>query len=114
MRSADGRFQRQGPNVPLFIVCQNPRCCAVKQIPKLSLQRRQQFCSRRCAGTISPVARQSPAVRRALAKKANDTRRSQWIVKLAGLTPGEIYRLAYSVGWKAGVRRERRRKGAAV
>lgn len=111
IRNANGRWQRDS-DLPRLIVCQNPACGIVKDVKKPYLQREQKYCSFQCRP--SNLARLSKATRRANARKANDVRRSRWLLQLKGLTPGEIYKRGYSVGWKAGVRRERRRTGAAA
>lgn len=41
-------------------------------------------------------------------------RRQAAMATLAGLTPVQIYRMAFSAGWHVGVRRERRRMGLAA
>lgn len=95
------------------IVCANPKCRAVKVVTRYD-QRRRRFCSRACAGTCSAITQLTKEQRLAAAHASRVVRQSAAVQRLAGLTPLEAYRLAYSVGWKAGVRAERRRKGVAA
>jgi hypothetical protein len=94
----------------LFIVCANPRCEAVKRVPSRFQQQRQRFCSRRCAGQIcGAVVHLTLEQRRAAALKSKRARQRRALRRLAKLSKVEIYRTAYSVGWKAGARSARRR-----
>jgi hypothetical protein len=94
----------------LFIVCANPACEALKRVPSRSQQQRQRFCSRRCAGQIcGAVAHLTREQRRAAALKSKRARQRRALRRLAKLSKVEVYRAAYSVGWKAGARSARRR-----
>lgn len=92
------------------IVCANPTCRAVKVVTRFD-QRRRRFCSRACAGTCSAITRLTKAQRLAAANASKRVRQAAAMRRVAGLSPLEAYKLAYAVGWKAGVRAERRRNG---
>lgn len=92
------------------IVCANPKCRAVKVVTRYD-QGRRRFCSRSCGAKSSPITTLTPAQRLAAAEASKVVRQAAAMRRVAGLSPLEAYRLAYSVGWKAGVRAERRRNG---
>lgn len=94
----------------LFIVCSRPACRALKAVPSRWKQRRQKYCSRRCVGLVCVnVSTLTPAQRRASGVKSARVRRAQAMRRLKRLSKIEIYRLAFSTGWKAGARSARRR-----
>jgi hypothetical protein len=93
-----------------FIVCARKECGAVKAVPTQFQQRRQKYCSRRCVGIVcGPVTRLTPSQRLAAAKKSKRVRNALAAARLRKLSKLEVYRLAFSVGWKAGARSARRR-----
>lgn len=98
--------------LPLFIVCANPACGALKQVKNQSEQRRRRFCSPRCNGAASGgVQHMTREARLAAAMKSKDVRRRAALVRWQGMSPLQIAREAYCMGWKAGARAVRRRLG---
>lgn len=96
--------------VPLFIVCANPSCGQVKQVRNRYEQRTVKTCSRRCQGILfGHIQKLTSEQRQVAAARSTVVRRARAMRALAGLSPLEIYRRAFSNGWKAGVRSARRR-----
>lgn len=97
-----------------YFTCQNPKCRRQKRVKYPSEQKHRRFCSRRCVGAVcGPVATFTLEHRLRLAEKSKRTRRAKAMAKLKDLSPVAIYRMAFSTGWKAGVRSARRRMGLA-
>lgn len=92
-------------SLPLFIVCQNKACQKLVSVRGRWEQRRKKFCSRHCAGTVSPVTRLPRSVLVAAALKANEGRRQKAVAKFATLSKSEVARHAYRLGWKKGLRK---------
>jgi len=97
----------------LFIVCANRRCGAVKRVKSRYEQRRRRFCSRRCVGAAcGGVQRLTLEQRRAQAMRSKATKQKRAMQRLEQMSKIQIWRTAYSIGWKAGARSARRRAAA--
>lgn len=86
-----------------FVTCEY--CGLEKAVRSPSQAKRQRFCSRRCAATVTGgVATIPKAERSARAKAAGLKHRQRRMAELGQWTRIEVYRRAYRCGWKAGIR----------
>ena len=90
-----------------FIVCQNPRCGAVKPVRSPYEQRTVKYCSHSCTSTMTKNL--THAAQRAGGLQSKKVRAARALARIQGMRPLEIWRAAYSQGWKAGARSARRR-----
>jgi hypothetical protein len=90
-------------------VCHYLACQRIYPVKSPFEQRRRKYCSRRCAGlAVGGVWRIPTEAKRAAAKKAAQINRQKAMARLADLSPWQIWRKAWSAGWKSGVRYARR------
>lgn len=101
------------PNVPLHVVCANPQCQSVFEVHNRYEQKTRKCCSQRCNGVLHAKRFLTRDVRSRGGNASKVKRRAARMRELASLSPVEIYRSAYAVGWKAGVRAARRRAAGA-
>lgn len=98
--------------VPLFIVCGNPACAKVKAVRKPCEHRKQKYCSRSCASTMTAPARREAsreACRRVGLARASQLRRAL-LARLTGLSPLEAFRMGYDRGLQSKWRQMRKHR----
>ena len=99
--------RQQGP----FIVhCAREGCDQTRDVTSAWKQQRQKFCSHRCANVRH---RLDQGDRLRGAARSKQIRRMRAIERLRGLSPLEIFRTAYKIGWKQGRRSADRQRAKA-
>jgi hypothetical protein len=89
------RFSGRTYERALLIVCHRRACGRVREVSRLSQQKRQKFCSRTCANlaTANIRGRYHEGV-----KRSAQNRKRRLLARVAGLTPLEAFKVGYRVG----------------
>ncbi len=90
---------------PLFITCQRPGCGQIREVQRPSAQRKQKYCTKRCANLVNVniMVNHRVGVERSVIM-----RKRRLLARVAGLDPLAAFNVGYRCGLESKCRQLRK------